>query len=195
MTPQGFVEQPRRRDPRRHLDRPGHRRVDRGQADVIDPPRPPLDRQGRASRSSSTRTAATIRASASARRRSPRRCSRIVLMDHALRHRAQNADVDDVDAADRGAGAGRRDREAAGVAARSTIRIPTRRETATAHVAPFGSDVCRYSSTRFHDRCARAARERELDRVVGRKLRAVDDDLALRRRRRSRSRARARPAG
>ena len=46
MTPQGFLSQPRRRHPGRHLDGPGHRRRDRGQADVVDPPRPPLDRQG-----------------------------------------------------------------------------------------------------------------------------------------------------
>ncbi len=37
----------RRRDSRRHLDRTGRRRDDRGEADLVDPSRPPLDRQGR----------------------------------------------------------------------------------------------------------------------------------------------------
>ena len=47
----------------------------------------------RASPSRSSPPAATIPAWACAPRRSPKRCSRIVLMDHYLRHRAQNADV------------------------------------------------------------------------------------------------------
>ena len=42
----GLPLEQRGRHPRRHLDRAGHRRDDRGEADVVDPPRPPLDRQG-----------------------------------------------------------------------------------------------------------------------------------------------------
>ena len=46
----GLPVQQRRRHPGRHLDRSGHRRHDRREADFLDPPRPPLDRQGRATR-------------------------------------------------------------------------------------------------------------------------------------------------
>ena len=70
----GFSLEQRGRHPGRHFDRAGHRRARRGQADLEHPAR-------RATRSTCTgkrddrsrRTAATIRASASARRRSARR--------------------------------------------------------------------------------------------------------------------------
>ena len=51
-------------------------RIDRGQADVVDPARPHGRSTRPAIRSSSIRTAATIPAWGSARRRSPRRCWR-----------------------------------------------------------------------------------------------------------------------
>ena len=68
--------QPRRRHPRRHQQRPADRRVDRVQADIE--PAPAGARRGRATatRSKSSPPAATIPASASARRRSARRCWR-----------------------------------------------------------------------------------------------------------------------
>ena len=50
----------------------------------------------------------------------------LVLIDHALRHRAQNADVVVHDAADRRAGAGGSHRQVAGRAARSKIPTPTK---------------------------------------------------------------------
>ena len=43
----GIPRQPRGRHPRRHFDRPGRRRRDRGQADIVDQARPAFDRQGR----------------------------------------------------------------------------------------------------------------------------------------------------
>ena len=78
---------------------------DRGQADVVDPPRPPFDRQGGATRSIVNThgrhdPCVGIRATPIAEA-----MLALVLMDHALRHRAQNADVVVDDAADRRAGA------------------------------------------------------------------------------------------
>ena len=93
MTPEGFVTQQRRRHSGRHLHRPGHRGERRGEAHLQHPAAAALDRQARRARRWSRRTAATIRASASAPRRSAEAMLAIVLMDHALRHRAQNADV------------------------------------------------------------------------------------------------------
>ena len=46
LTPAGFRRQPRRRRPGRDLDGAGHHRLDRHQADVVDPHAAPLDRQG-----------------------------------------------------------------------------------------------------------------------------------------------------
>ena len=59
----------------------------------------------------------------------------LVLIDHALRHRAQNADVDLPDAEDRSGGAGRRSRQAQNRRRRSTIRTRTRPETPDQGVA------------------------------------------------------------
>ena len=73
-------------------------------------------------------SAATTRASASARRRSPRRCWRCVLMDHALRHRAQNADVRWQRRALRPRRLPTSARDCAG-RTRSTIPIPTKLRT------------------------------------------------------------------
>jgi chorismate synthase len=47
LTPAGLPQQQRRRRPRRHLDRPGHHRLARDQADQLDPQPAPLDRLGR----------------------------------------------------------------------------------------------------------------------------------------------------
>ena len=76
MTPQGFVGEQRRRHPRRHLDRPGRRRA-RSRSSRrrrSGSTRHSIDKA--AGRRRSRRTAVTIRASAFARRRSPRRCWR-----------------------------------------------------------------------------------------------------------------------
>jgi chorismate synthase len=84
--------QPRRRRARRHLDRAGHRGVDRHQADLEHPPAAPLDR--RAQRPVTVEThgrhdpCVGIRATPIAEA-----MLALVLMDHALRHRAQNGDV------------------------------------------------------------------------------------------------------
>ena len=50
LTPEGFRQQQRRRRPRRHLDRPGHHRLARDQADQLDPQPAPLDRPARQAR-------------------------------------------------------------------------------------------------------------------------------------------------
>ena len=67
--------EPRRRHPRRHLDRPGRRRPLRGQADLLDPDAAPHDHRRPARRPRSSPRAATTPASASAPCRSARRCS------------------------------------------------------------------------------------------------------------------------
>ena len=100
---------------------------DRGQADVDDPARPPLDRQGgQPGRSSNTHgrhdPCVGIRATPIAEA-----MMALVLMDHALRHRAQNADVQRGDAAHRGAGAAGGGREVRARRAPSTIPIRTKR--------------------------------------------------------------------
>ena len=69
----GFSLEQRGRHPRRHLDGAGHRRARRGEADFEHPPRRATRSTSTASRRSSRRTAATIRAWASARRRSAKR--------------------------------------------------------------------------------------------------------------------------
>ena len=65
----------------------------------------------------------------------------LVLMDHALRHRAQNADVVDGDAEDRGARGRRRSGALRRAAPPSTIRIPTKPEPlrAARRCAPAGA--------------------------------------------------------
>ena len=70
----GLPLQQQRRRARRHLDRPGRHGVDRAQADLEHPPAAAHDRHARARRPRSRPPAGTIPASASARRRSPRRC-------------------------------------------------------------------------------------------------------------------------
>ena len=62
----------------------------------------------------------------------------LTLIDHALRHRAQNADVAVRDAAHRSAGAGRSRRAAARARRRSKTPSPTKREAASRAV-----DACR----------------------------------------------------
>ncbi len=69
-------EQQRRRRPRRHLDRAGHHRLAGDQADQLDPHARVARSTSPARRRRSRRSAATIPASASAPRRSPRRCWR-----------------------------------------------------------------------------------------------------------------------
>ena len=64
------------RHSRRHFERAGHHGVDRDQADVEHSHAASVDRQGRARARPSRPSAVTIRASAFAPRRSPRRCSR-----------------------------------------------------------------------------------------------------------------------
>ena len=73
--PPGVPLQQCRRHPRRHLDRPADRRPLRGQADLVDPDRPPHRSTAPARRSRSRPRAATTLASASAPCRSARRCS------------------------------------------------------------------------------------------------------------------------
>ena len=65
----------------------------RDQADQLDPQPAPLDRPAPASRRRSRRSAATTRASASAPTPIAEAMLALVLMDHALRHRAQCGDV------------------------------------------------------------------------------------------------------
>ena len=77
LTPEGFREQQRRRRARRHLDRPGHH----ASRIAIKPTSSirsaaPLDRPRRQGDDGRDASAATTPASASARRRSPRRCWR-----------------------------------------------------------------------------------------------------------------------
>ena len=72
----GLRQQPRRRRARRHLDRPGRSWSTRDQADLEHPPAAPLDRPGRRAGDGRDASAGTIPASASAPRRSPRRCWR-----------------------------------------------------------------------------------------------------------------------
>ena len=74
MTPQGFPSNHAGGIPGGISDRADVVVVDRDQADVEHPARRTIDLAG--NRSMSTRTAATTPASASARRRSPRRCWR-----------------------------------------------------------------------------------------------------------------------
>ncbi len=76
ITPRGFPVEQRRRHPRRHIERAADRRVDRIEADVEHPDSGPHASISPAIRPKSSRKAATIPASASARRRSPRRWSR-----------------------------------------------------------------------------------------------------------------------
>ena len=80
----------------------------------------------------------------------------LVLMDHALRHRAQNADVVHDDAAHRGAGAAPMSRERRARGARSTIRIRTRPNEPDPGSTPATSIVA----------SAPAPRERERDGVA-----------------------------
>ena len=85
--------QQRRRRARRHLDRPGHHRLARDQADQLDPQPAPLDRPRRASRPSVETLGrhdpcVGIRAAPIAEA-----MLALVLMDHVLRHRAQCGDV------------------------------------------------------------------------------------------------------
>ena len=89
----GLRQQQRRRRPRRHLDRPGHHRLARDQADQLDPQPAPLDRPRRASRPSVETLGrhdpcVGIRAVPIAEA-----MLALVLMDHVLRHRAQCGDV------------------------------------------------------------------------------------------------------
>ena len=92
MTPEGFLTQQRRRHPRRHLHRPGHRGQYRRQADFQHPTAAAFHRQAR--RADRGRDhgrhdpCVGIRATPIAEA-----MLALVLMDHALRHRAQNADV------------------------------------------------------------------------------------------------------
>ena len=69
----GLPQQPCRRHPGRHLDRPGHRLPPGGEADQLDPAQPCAASTGSATRSNCAPRAATIPASASAPRRWPRR--------------------------------------------------------------------------------------------------------------------------
>ncbi len=108
----------------------------------------------------------------------------LVLMDHALRHRAQNADVrTDTPRIAAQAPADVASRIQARVR-RSTIPIPTKPETlASGLAAPRDRRV------------GAAARERERDGVARRDLPRILHDRCRRRRSRSRSRARARACG
>ena len=69
----GVPVEPRRRHPRRHLDRPAGRRALRRQADLVDPDAAPDRRRATARRPRSSPRAATTPASASAPCRSARR--------------------------------------------------------------------------------------------------------------------------
>ena len=92
-----------------------------------------------------------------------------VLMDHALRHRAQNADVAVDDAAPRGAGAGRRPRAAA---PRSACRRPRSRRSLAGRLAPSRTPWARAVDVRIASRSDRrgirgaALRERQRDRFA-----------------------------
>ena len=94
----GLRQQQRRRRARRHLDRPGHHGLDRDQADQLDPQPAPLDRPRKASRPTVETfgrhdPCVGIRATPIAEA-----MLALVLMDHALRHRAQCGDVRVADA-------------------------------------------------------------------------------------------------
>ena len=91
MTPQGFSQQQRRRA-RRHLHRPGHRRSRSRSADLEHPPAAPtIDTRGQpASIETTGRHDPCVGIRATPIAEAMLAC---VLMDHALRHRAQCADV------------------------------------------------------------------------------------------------------
>ena len=88
----GVPLQPRRRHPRRHLDRPAGRRALRRQADLVDPDAARDRRRATATRPRSSPRAATIPASASAPCRSARRWWPACSPTTILRHRGQVGD-------------------------------------------------------------------------------------------------------
>jgi chorismate synthase len=90
----GLRRQQRRRRAWRHQHRAGPGGADRDQAHQLHPVAARVDRHGNGnSRSRSSPRAGMTPASASAPRRLPRRMLALVVMEHALRHRAQCGDV------------------------------------------------------------------------------------------------------
>ncbi len=173
----GLPVEQRRRHPRRHLDGPGGRRDAGREADVVDPPRPPLDRQGRASgRREHARTTRPVR-----------RHSR-----HADRRSDAGARADGSRAAAPGAerrrgrrrrrGSRRARRPAAArhrpIAAPSTIRIPTKPDDPSAPARP--SEMAPVSFPARDLRAGAAARERERDVLADLQRRGILDDRAVR---------------
>jgi chorismate synthase len=99
ITPEGFPEQPRRRHPRRHFHRAAGGLLDRVQADLQPAPAGATAWTTDGNRSKWSPPAATTPAWASAPRPIAEAMVALVLMDQALRHRAQCGDVGEVVAA------------------------------------------------------------------------------------------------